>query len=92
MNIVCIVHSLKIDISNWVKNIHYTKTPAPIEERLCLIAEFTNENEETIREPLSKAQEKDSKLNPIWCNKYETKGIKHFEIFKNIFRLHTIPT
>jgi len=62
---------------------------AQIEERLALIEEFANENEDTIREPMSKAQEADIKFNPIWCNKYETKGIKHFKKSSKIYSDYT---
>jgi len=52
---------------------------ALIEERLALIAEFVNENEDAFSDPLSKAQEADIKSNPIWYNKYDTSGMKHFK-------------
>lgn len=52
---------------------------ASIEQRIALIADFANENEDPIRKPMSKAQEAEIKFNPIWYNKYETKGMKHFK-------------
>ena len=38
---------------------------------------------------MSKAQEADIKFNPIWCNKYETKGIKHFKKSSKIYSDYT---
>ena len=54
---------------------------APLSERIALVDAFVKDNEDTIRGPMSKAEETYIKEHIEWKNKYETKGMKHYKVF-----------